>query len=216
MPCKSHKVPYLCLVVCLLPYLQLDIWHCISMGSILQTIQNLHGCCICFSPTHWDYFQMDLVKFSLFFILSDHFRLQTMRRFSMRTHLSHALHHFTNTCLPHGEPCFIKSNFILDSSFLCCAWLCCHTHTSPSCSCFLFHSATAMQLHHVINLCYACPRQYWQIWYKHVHTLCQYIKTKELTGNPSLILLEFHPSQQTCSTHSLISGLSCLVDNLRH
>ena len=36
----------------------------------------------------------------------------------MRTHLSHALHHFTNTCLPHGEPCFIKSNFILDSSFL--------------------------------------------------------------------------------------------------
>ena len=51
----------------------------------------------------------------------------------METHLFHALHHFTNTCLPHGEPCFIKSNFVLDSSFLCCAWLCCHTHVFFSC-----------------------------------------------------------------------------------
>ena len=25
----------------------------------------------------------------------------------------------------------------------------------------LFHSATAMQLHHALNLCYACPRQHW-------------------------------------------------------
>ena len=35
--------------------------------------------------------------FTLHLILSDHFRLQTMRRFSMRTHLSYALHYFTNT-----------------------------------------------------------------------------------------------------------------------
>ena len=43
---------------------------------------------------------------------------------------------FTNTCLSHGEPCFIKPNFILDSSFPCCAWLCCHTHAPPSCPYF--------------------------------------------------------------------------------
>ena len=74
--------------------------------------------------------------FSFHLILSDHFRLRTVRRFSMRTHLSHNLHHFTNTCLPHGKPCSIKLNLILDSSFPCCAWLCCHTHAFASCSCF--------------------------------------------------------------------------------
>ena len=78
----------------------------------------------CYGPTHWDYISMDLVNFSLVFILSDHFRLQTVRRFPMGTHISHTLHHFTNMCLPHGEPCSIKPNFILDSSFPCCAWLC--------------------------------------------------------------------------------------------
>ena len=82
----------------------------------------------CYGPTHWEYISMDLVNFSLLFILSDHFRLQT--------HLSHALHHFTNTCLPHGASCSIKPNFILDSSFLCYAWLCCHTHVLTSWLCF--------------------------------------------------------------------------------
>ena len=71
--------------------------------------------------------------FTFHLILSNHFRLWTMRRFSTRTNLSHDLHHFTNTCLPHGEPCFIKLNLILDSSFLCCAWLCCHTHAHLTC-----------------------------------------------------------------------------------
>ena len=78
----------------------------------------------------------------------------------MRTHLSHVLHHFTNMCLPHGEPCSIKLNLILDSSFLCCAWLYCHTHTHHTHSMLLFHSAIAMWLHHAISLHYACPRQY--------------------------------------------------------
>ena len=78
----------------------------------------------------------------------------------MRTHLSHALHHFTNTCSPHGKPCSIKLNFILDSSFLCYAWLCCHTHVHHTRSMLLFHSTTAMQLHHVTNLQYTYPRQY--------------------------------------------------------
>ena len=98
--------------------------------------------------------------FTFHLILSDRFRLWTMRRFSMRTHLSHALHHFTNTCLPHGEPCSIKLNLILDSSFPCCAWLCCHTHAHHTYSMLLFHSVTAMRLHHVFNLHYACPRRY--------------------------------------------------------
>ena len=78
-----------------------------------------------------------LSQFSFFhLILSNHFRLWTMRSFSTRTHLSHALHIFTNTCLPHGKPCSIKLNLILDSSFLCCAWLCCHTHVHHTCLCF--------------------------------------------------------------------------------
>ena len=37
----------------------------------------------------------------------------------------------------------IMANFILDSLFLCCAWLCYHTHVytsllSPPCSCLMF------------------------------------------------------------------------------
>ena len=54
----------------------------------------------------------------------------------MRTHLSHALHTVTNMCLPQGKPCSIKPNLILDSLFLCCAWLCCHTHVHHTCLCF--------------------------------------------------------------------------------
>ena len=124
----------------------------------------------CYSPTPGTTYSMDLVNshlfnrlsqfFTFFLILSDHFKLQTMKRFSMRTHLFHAFHHFTNMCLPHGKHCSIKLNFILDSLFLCCAWLCCHTHAHPTYSMRLFHSATTMQLHHVLNLCHACPRQY--------------------------------------------------------
>ena len=101
--------------------------------------------------------------FLSFFILSNHFRLQTMRRLLYKNSLISHLLHFINTCLSHGKPCFIKPNFILDSSSPCCAWLCCHTHAHHTCLCFSSISATAMQLHHVINLHYACPRQYWQI-----------------------------------------------------
>ena len=96
--------------------------------------------------------------FTPYLISSNSFRLQTVRRFSIRTHLFHALHIFMDTCLPHGEPCSIKLNFIFDSSFPCCAWPCCHTHAHYTCSMLLFHSATTMRLHHVINLCYACPK----------------------------------------------------------
>ena len=110
----------------------------------------------CYSPTLRDCFPMDLVNFSLF-ISSNCFRLQTVKRFPTGTHLSHTLHHFINICLPHSKPCFIKPNLILDSSFPCCAWLCCHTCTLHI-LCFFFYSATAMWLHPVINLHYACSR----------------------------------------------------------
>ena len=80
-------------------------------------------------------FSTDLLFF-FSLILSNVFRLQTMRRFSTRSHLPHALHIFTNICLPHSKPYTIKPNFILNSSFPCCAWLCCHTHVHHTCSCF--------------------------------------------------------------------------------
>ena len=72
----------------------------------------------------------------------------------MRTHISHALHHFTNICLSHGKPCFIKPNFILDSSFLCCAWLCCHTHAHHTCSMLLFPiyaTVTVLEAHYALE-----------------------------------------------------------------
>ena len=76
-----------------------------------------------------------LVTFSLFYLILS-FRLQTVRRFSMRTHSSHTLYTFTNMCLPHDKPYTIKLNSILGSSFLCCTWLCCHTHAHHTCLCF--------------------------------------------------------------------------------
>ena len=138
-------------------------------GSTIYTEKSISPCrtqprfnpCLLWSHLRDYTFNRLSQFFSFHLILSNHFRLRTMRRFSTRTHLSRALHHFTNTCLPHGEPCFIKPNFIPDSSFPCCAWLCCHTHVHHTCSMLLFHSATTMQLHHVINLHYAYPKQYW-------------------------------------------------------
>ena len=61
---------------------------------------------------------------------------------------------FPNTCLSHGKPYIIKPNFILDSSFPCCAWLCCHIHAHHTIM-LLFHSATIMQLPHVSLFWYA-------------------------------------------------------------
>ena len=85
--------------------------------------------------------------FTFHLILSDCFRLQTMRRFSMRTHLSHALHHFTNTCLPHGKPCSIKLNLILDSPFPCCAWL----MLPHTCTSHMFHASLPFCHHHAVT-----------------------------------------------------------------
>ena len=98
--------------------------------------------------------------FSFLLILSDHFRLQTVRRFSMRTHLSHNFHHFTKThvCLmanlmPSNLTLFLTVHFCAMHGYAA-------THMRITHVMLLFHSATAMRLHHVFNLRYACPRQY--------------------------------------------------------
>ena len=145
-------------------------------------------------PTSGTTHLMDLVNF--FLILSNHFRLRTVRRFSMRTHLSHTLHHFTNTCLPHGEPCSIKPNFILGSSFPCCAWLCCHTHAHPTCSCFSAilppPCSCIMPLTSIMPALDSIGRSGTNMY---IHYDSIHIKAKESTDIPSLILLEFHPSK---------------------
>ena len=123
----------------------------------------------CYGPTPGTTHLMDLVNFSLS-ILSNLLRLQTMMRISTRSHLSHAFHIFS-TCV-HLMANSMPSNLTL---FLTVHLYAVHgyaaTHMHITYIMLLFHSATDMRLHHVFNLCYACPRQYWQIWYKHVHTL---------------------------------------------
>ena len=86
--------------------------------------------------------------FTFHLILSNCFRLWTMRRFSTRTHLSHTLHIFTNTCLPHGKPYAIKLNLILDSLSLYCAWLCYHTHAHH-----MFYASLSFCHYHVVISC---------------------------------------------------------------
>ena len=77
----------------------------------------------------------------------------------MGTHLSHSLFKFTtHVCLMAN---LILLNLIL---FLTVHYHAVHgyaaTHMCPPHVMLLFHSATAMQLHHAFHLCYACPRQY--------------------------------------------------------
>ena len=56
---------------------------------------------------------------------------------------------FTNMCLPHGKPYTIKPNFILDSSFPCFAWLCCHTHAHHTC-----YGSLPFYHHHAVASCF--------------------------------------------------------------
>ena len=115
----------------------------------------------CYGPTTRDYIQMDLVNFSLFILsyltISD-LKLWGDSLWEL-TYLMTFTISQTCVCLM-VNLVLLKLNFILDSSFPCCAWLCCHTHAHHTCSMLLFHSATVMWLHHVINLRYACPKQY--------------------------------------------------------
>ena len=68
------------------------------------------------------------------FILSNHFRLQTVRRFSMKTHLSHALHIFTNMC-------FLMADLVLLNLTL---FLTVHFHAVHG------YAATHMRITHVL------------------------------------------------------------------
>ena len=74
-----------------------------------------------------------LSQFFSFLYLIWSFQTSNHEEILQRNSLISCPYHSTNTCLPYGEPCLIKLNCILDSSFLCCAWLCCHTHALPSC-----------------------------------------------------------------------------------
>ena len=104
---------------------------------------------LCYTPITGTTFFNGLVMFSCFWS-NLIFRLQTVRRISMRSHLSHALHTFpTHVCL--------MANLI-DSSFTCCAWLCCHTHVHHTCSYFssifdenLFSHCLGAQPHKLIS-----------------------------------------------------------------
>ena len=73
-----------------------------------------------------------LVIFLLFDLLLS---FQTLNCEENLYEISLILHpsHFYHICLPHGKPYINKLNFILDSSFLCCAWLCCHIHVHHIC-----------------------------------------------------------------------------------
>ena len=115
-------------------------------SSHLWIVFNKHKPSVMIPPQGL-YFSMDLSFFPSL-TLSYHFRLQTMRRFSTRTHLSHALHILTNMCLLHGKPYAFKLKLILDSSFLCCAWLCCHTHVHHT-----FHASLPFCHHHMVASC---------------------------------------------------------------
>ena len=69
--------------------------------------------------------------------------------------------HLHNMCLPHGKPYAIELNVILDSSSLCCAWLCCHTHAHH-----IFHASLPFCHHHAVALCVSYlnmsfSEQYW-------------------------------------------------------
>ena len=130
-----------------------------SMQCILGSFKRES---VCYSPTSGTTHLMNLVNFSLlilsYLIISD-FELWGDSLWEL-TYLMPFTTSQTRVCLM-VNLVLLKLNFILDSSFLCCALLCCHTHAHHTCPILLFHSATAMWLHHVFNLCHACSRQYW-------------------------------------------------------
>ena len=88
---------------------------------VMVPSQRLHFQWTCYFSPLWSYliFQTSICE-------------EILHKNLLISHLSH----FHNMCLPHGKPYAIKLNFILDSSFLCCAWLCCYTHVHSSCLCF--------------------------------------------------------------------------------
>ena len=168
------------LVVCCTHHIKIR--HCNAFWSHCSVMVPLTG--TTFQQT-WSIFLFSLS----YLIISD---FEPWGELPTGTHLLHTIHHLTNMCLSHGEPCFIKPNLIFDSSFPCCAWLCCHMHALPSCLCF--SSILPVPCDCIMLFISAMPtldsisrfNTNMYILYANM-----YIKTKELTGNPSLILLEF-------------------------
>ena len=130
--------------------------------------------------------------FSFYLILSDCFRLRTVRRFPTGTHLSHNLH------ISQTHVCLMANLILLNLTLFLIVHFCAMHGYAATHMCFphvmlLFHSATTIQLHHVINPCYSMSaldsvnRSNTNMYYK----LYDSISEKELTDNPSLILLEF-------------------------
>ena len=125
----------------------------------------------------------------------------------MRTHLSHTLFIFTNTCLPHGKPYVIKPNFILDISVLCMAMLShtmhlTHVHASlPFCHCHVLASCSYLDMPFSDSI-----DRFGTNMYIHYNSIA-----KESTGNPSLILLEFHPLKRLDQLPTFISNSSHLL-----
>ena len=90
---------------------------------------NYWDLCRCYSPTLRDYLFNRLVTFSFFHLILS-FQTLNHEEILYKNSLMSCPLYFHNMCLPHGKPYLIKLNFIFDSSFLCCAWLCCYGPTS--------------------------------------------------------------------------------------
>ena len=133
-------------------------------------------------------FFMDLSNFLHNFIVL--FQTSNHKENLYKISLTSCSSHF-HMCLPHGKPYGIKLNFILDSSFLCCTWLCCHIHVHHTC-----HASLPFCHHHAVASC--SPILICLLWTVSVDPIqtCTYnmivYSAKESTGIPSLILLEFH------------------------
>ena len=117
----------------------------------------------CYSPISGTTHLMDLTNFSLFIlsylIISD-FKLWGDSLQEL-TYLTLFIISPTHVCLMAN---LVLLNLTLFLTVHFCAvhgYTATYIHVHHTCSMFPFHSATAMQLHHVFNLCYACPRQYW-------------------------------------------------------
>ena len=125
-----------------------------------------------------------LIAFSLFDLILS---LQTSNCKKNLYEISLILHpsYFHNTCLPHGKPYAIKPNFILDSSFLCYAWLCCHTHVHHTC-----YASLLFCHHHAVASCSSI-------------LICTYsmivYKSQEINWHPQSDSLGVFPLKQTQS-----------------
>ena len=142
--------------------------HCLGHATQWQ-IQVIHGDCgivhfpllssRCYGPTLRDYISMDLVNFYLFILsyLSD-FELWGDSLWEL-TYLTPFT--ISQTCV-----CLMANLVLLNLTLFLTVHFCAvhgyaATHMHPPHVMLPFHSATAMWLYHVFNLCYACPRPYW-------------------------------------------------------